>query len=340
MSKKMHLFLVLILIVSVFIFSSCAIIRTSPIYRTNTAQQLSLLSEKVAHHFSVVTPDTASAGQPFMVEIIAKDEFDTVITDYDERGGDVALITTGSGKISPTLVKASEFKKGKAKVLVRYDKAEDFIIVARERPRPLSQKQKTRRKRKEYAISQEDVLQIRVWEWPDLKTDAIVRPDGKISIPLVGDIQAEGKTLTELDNEITERLKAFIRTPQVSVMLKKFGGQKIVVLGEVRQPGVYKVTGENTLLDMIGIARGFTEDAVLNSIILIRGDFTNPQVQRLNLTSAIVKGNLAENVYVQPEDVIYVPKKFIANMNYFLRQFLPALTAADFYGRFAATQAQ
>ncbi|MFH1201771.1 MAG: polysaccharide biosynthesis/export family protein [Candidatus Omnitrophota bacterium] len=248
----------------------------------------------------------------------------------------------------------------------------------------------------EYTISTGDVLDISVWQWPDLAKIVIVRPDGKISFPLVDDIYAEGLTLTELDGILTEKLKEFIKSPEVSVMvqefgkrrvgfekvedlskelmvrpdgkislpllgdvqaeglslnelsgtlteklkdllsspkvsisLKQIGGKKIIVLGEVKNPGVYKPTGIANILEAIALAGGFSEHAVLNSVIIIRGAPFNPEIRRVNLTRAIDKGQVSSDLLTQPEDIIYVPKKFIANLNYFLTQLIDPIYKAS-----------
>ncbi len=175
----------------------------------------------------------------------------------------------------------------------------------------------------EYTIGEEDILKISVWQNPDLDQDSIVRPDGMISFPLIGDVEVRGLSITELTEEITRRLSEFVKSPQVSISLKKMGGSKIVVLGEVTKPGVVSVTGAKTALEAIGQAGGFTKDAVASSIVLIRGGLLQPQPQRLNLSKAL-KGRevLKQNVSLQSEDIIFVPKKFIADLNYFLGQIL------------------
>lgn len=263
----------------------------------------------------------------------------------------------------------------------------------------VGQFKKTKDKEKEpsgeYTVFKGDVLDISVWQWPDLDKVVIVRPDGKISFPLVGDVLAEGLTLTELDGVLTDKLKEFIKLPEVSVMVKEFGkrqvgfekiedlskelivrpdgkislpligdfqaegltlnevakeltnkfsdyfdspevsvilkqiaGKKIIVLGEVKNPGVYKPTGPANILEAIALAGGFTEDAVLNSAILIRGAPLNPRAQRLNLTKAIERGKLTDEYLIEPEDIIYIPKKFIANLNYFMTQVIDPIYKA------------
>lgn len=174
----------------------------------------------------------------------------------------------------------------------------------------------------EYTISEADVLYILIWQEETLSQEVIVRPDGKISFPLAGDVPAAGLTFTQLKEELTKRLKDYIKYPVVSISLKKLGGKKVIVLGEVGSAGVYSVTGKSTILEAIGCAGGFTPHAVPSSTILIRGGLQNPKGMRLNLTRAIDRADMNQNVVLQSEDIIYVPKKFIANVNYALTQIL------------------
>lgn len=170
----------------------------------------------------------------------------------------------------------------------------------------------------QYTIGAGDTLKISVWEWDNLNQEVIVRPDGMISYPLVGEVPAEGLTLPQLTAELTKRLKEYIKSPQVSISVTKIGGRKIIVLGEVAQPGVYSVTGNRTVLEAIALAQGFSKDAVLSSVIVIKGGFQNPKGRRLDLNRAISKADMSQNIALEPEDIVYVPKKFIANVNYFV----------------------
>lgn len=199
-------------------------------------------------------------------------------------------------------------------------------------PKPLPEEQKEARSQLEYVIGEEDILFIAVWQNPDLTQDAIVRPDGKVSFPLIGDISATGRTVSELDQEITKRLKEYIRQPEVSISIKKLGGNKVMVLGEVASPGVYAVTGSKTILEAITLAGGFTKNSVASSVILIRGGFENPQAQRLDLSKALA-GKPRLNVALLREDIVFVPKKFIANVNYFLEQIIGPLSKGAYATR-------
>lgn len=174
----------------------------------------------------------------------------------------------------------------------------------------------------EYIISEGDTIEISVWEWPDLKTDVIVRPDGKISFPLIGDIHASGLTLTQLDQVITDRLEDYIRYPEVLVVFKGSGGKKVILLGEVGSPGVYTLTaGRYTILEAIAQAGGFNNDAVLKNVVVIRGGPNNPKPISLNLLETIKTGDLSQDIPLETEDIVYVPKTIIANVSDFINRF-------------------
>ena len=178
----------------------------------------------------------------------------------------------------------------------------------------------------EYTLGEGDVLYISVWQEDDLSQEVIVRPDGKLSFPLAGDVPVLGLTFTQLKDELTERLKEYVRYPVVSISLRKFGGKKVIVLGEVTHPGVYSVTGKNTVLEAIALAGGFTEHAVHSSVILVRGGLQTPEGKRLDLSRAIKKTDIGQNVTLQSEDIVYVPKKFIADLNYVLTQIIEPIS--------------
>lgn len=204
------------------------------------------------------------------------------------------------------------------------------VFESEERAAPLPER---REPSVEYVIGEDDTLYISVWQNPDLDQEVIVRPDGRISFPLIGDAQAAGLTISQLDEELTKRLKEYIRYPEVSISIRKLGGKKVIVLGQVNNPGVYSVTGARTILEAIGLAGGFTDHAVSSSVVLIRGGFENPEAKRINLTKAIAKGDIRENVVLDSEDIVFVPKKFIANLNYFLSSILDPVSKGAYTAR-------
>jgi polysaccharide export outer membrane protein len=177
----------------------------------------------------------------------------------------------------------------------------------------------------EYRIDISDVLDISVWKVPDLsQSEVIVRPDGKISLPLIGDIKAAGLTLSELDKEITQKYALYVREPQVSVMIRKFGGKKVIVLGEVARPGVYTFTGDIQVVEALALAGDCTKYAVKNNVLIIRGDIhKNPTIISSNVLAFLKNARLNENVLIQSQDVIFVPRSLIGNINAFVETIAP-----------------
>jgi polysaccharide export outer membrane protein len=146
----------------------------------------------------------------------------------------------------------------------------------------------------------------------------------------VGDIWAVGKTITQLDEELTEKLKEYIRYPEVSISIKKLGGKKIMVLGEVLTPGVYTVTGKKRVIEAIAMAGGFNSNAVVSSVIVIQGGLLNPKGIRLNLNRTLLKADFRHNILLNPDDIIFVPKKFIANVNYLVNSIVGPIAQGTF----------
>lgn len=161
----------------------------------------------------------------------------------------------------------------------------------------------------EYRISIGDVLEVFIWQQPDLSRDVVVRPDGKISFPLVGDIPAANHTLSEVDDALTERLKTFVKFPDVSLAIKRFGGTKTIVMGEVNRPGIYVPTGEGRVMDVLAMAGGFSENANKNEVLLIRGGLASPQLAKLDIEKILTKGALQENVMLEANDILVVAKQ-------------------------------
>lgn len=177
----------------------------------------------------------------------------------------------------------------------------------------------------DYQIIVGDKLEIFVWQHTDLTRDIIVRPDGKLSFPLIGDIEAQGRTLTEIDSEVTKKLAEYVVSPQVSVTVKEFAGEKVIILGEVGKPGVYKFFGKASFLDMIAEAGGLTKDASRGNALVIRGELkegTEKSEVILLDVNEILNGNLRHNIVVYPRDIIYVSAKPIADVARYLRDYV------------------
>src|SRR5262245_23202347 len=158
----------------------------------------------------------------------------------------------------------------------------------------------------EFRLGPDDVIEVSVYQEKELSTTVPVRPDGKISIPLIGEMPASGKTATELQKEIARRYSQFISEPAVTVVVKEVNSPKVSVLGEVKNPGVYKIKDRATVLDAIAMAGGLTEYAKKDKITVIRVETSGEQRHlKLNLDDQI-KGRRLDPFYVMPYDKIYV----------------------------------
>ncbi|MDP3786631.1 MAG: polysaccharide biosynthesis/export family protein [Candidatus Omnitrophota bacterium] len=181
----------------------------------------------------------------------------------------------------------------------------------------------------EYYIGTGDVIEISVWDISELSKEITVRPDGKISYPLIGEVDVYGLSMSQLDDELTKRFSVYIRHPQVTAILKKFEGKSVFVLGEVRSPGIYKYGGQMRLIEVISAAGGFTLNAAPRSVLVIRGDIVrnkNPQLIKIDAASIYSKARLGNNILLQPNDIIFVSRSFIANATDFFTKISTPLT--------------
>jgi len=157
----------------------------------------------------------------------------------------------------------------------------------------------------EFRIGAEDVVEVFVANEDELSGTAMVRPDGKITVKLVGDIVAAGKTAKELESEIQTKFTKFLDTPKVNVVVKEVNSPKISVIGEVRKPDVYKIKGKTTALEVIALAGGFTEYAKKSKVTVIRGGAVRPEKFDIDLDS-ILKGKTRTVFYIEPGDTVNV----------------------------------
>ncbi len=157
----------------------------------------------------------------------------------------------------------------------------------------------------EYRLGPEDVIEVFVWKQPDLTTTVVIRPDGRISLPLTNELEASGKTAVQLQKEITEKLREYVTQPIVNVIVKQVNSLKISVLGEVRKPDVYRIKNQVTVLDAIAMAGGFTDLARPNRVIVIRNAPSGPQRIKVNVKQVVADGSKAP-FYLQPRDTLYV----------------------------------
>jgi len=158
----------------------------------------------------------------------------------------------------------------------------------------------------DYRMGPEDQIRVSVWENKDLTLDLVVRPDGKISMPLIQDVVAEGQTATELANTIQQRLLNFIKEPQVSVIVLQVNAPKYFVIGNVLKPGTYSLRSETSILQALALAGGFTQFASPRSIKLIRNADGKQEVRKVNYNNLIDKGGEG-NYLLRSGDTVVVP---------------------------------
>lgn len=181
-----------------------------------------------------------------------------------------------------------------------------------------------------YLIGVRDVLGISVWQVADLTRDVTVRPDGKISYPLIGDLPAEGLTLTELDRLLTDRLRLYVRDPQVSVELKTMGQQlRLIVLGEVNRQGVFPLPGRTiTIPEAIALGEGFKRiGAKIKDVVVIKGYPQQPQLFHVDVKTLLIKGEDPQRLLVGSGDIVFVSRSWIGNMHAFIDAASPMLNA-------------
>ena len=163
----------------------------------------------------------------------------------------------------------------------------------------------------EYIIGPEDILEITVWKNADLSKEVQVRPDGRISLPLLGDISAVAKTPVQLTEEISTGLKSFMESPTISILVKEVNSYQIYVLGEVNKPGKYPLKSKTTLLQGITVAGGFTSMAARNKIVIFRFSKDGEGLTKLKASydDIVVRDGSSQNMELKPGDQIVVPSE-------------------------------
>lgn len=160
---------------------------------------------------------------------------------------------------------------------------------------------------RDYVIGVEDILEVSVWKNPDLSVTIPVRPDGKISLPLIDDVPAAGLTPIELKQILTERWSSFLSAPEVSVLVKEVNSFKVYVVGEVARPGELKLKSKIRLLQAIALVGGFSNFAERNKIVVLR-DRSGAELRYEINYSKVVSGEKPEdNLILAPGDTIVVP---------------------------------
>ncbi|MFX0199867.1 MAG: polysaccharide biosynthesis/export family protein [Candidatus Hodarchaeota archaeon] len=158
-----------------------------------------------------------------------------------------------------------------------------------------------------YVIGQGDLLEVFVWRNELLSREVVVRPDGKISLPLLQDLQAEGLKVLQLRDQIARMLKEYLDNPRVTVIVRQINSYKVSVLGRVASPGVYPITGKTTLVEAISMAGGFTEWANKRKITVITQQGGKKKKIRVNYKKIVSGKAPLQNIILKRGDTIIVP---------------------------------
>jgi len=159
----------------------------------------------------------------------------------------------------------------------------------------------------QYVIGPEDVLYLHIWREDTLTGKVTVRMDGKISVPLIDDVQAAGKTPLQLKEELTQKLKEFVANPNVSVIVMEANSFKVYVSGQVRTPGVFRLRSETSIAQIISMTGGLTEWANPKKIIVIRKEDGKEKRIIVNYKKVIQGEDLNANIILKAGDTIIVP---------------------------------
>jgi len=157
-----------------------------------------------------------------------------------------------------------------------------------------------------YQIGPEDVLEISVWKNPELSRTVPVRPDGKVSLPLVNDIKASGLTPTDLRDQVTAKLSEYIPAPEVSVIVREVHSRKVTVAGAVKLPGRYELKSTMTVLEVIALAQGLTDFASRDRIVILRQNGQKTERIPFNYRR-INDAAQQDNFLIRPGDIVFVP---------------------------------
>jgi polysaccharide biosynthesis/export protein len=158
-----------------------------------------------------------------------------------------------------------------------------------------------------YVLGTDDVLTIVFWRDKDMSAEVVVRPDGRITLPLVNDVQAAGLTPEQLRERVTAEAGKYVENPSVTVVVKQINSLRVYITGQVAKPGVYPLTAPTTVLQLISLAGGLHEFAKSKDIVITRTEGGTPQLLRFNYRDVLKGKNLKQNIELKPGDTVLVP---------------------------------
>ena len=167
-----------------------------------------------------------------------------------------------------------------------------------------------------------DVLTVRFYYDPELDYDVPVRPDGRISLSLIGDVPAEGRSMAQLSSVVTEAYRVYLKQPDATVIMRSPNGHRVFVTGEVLAPGVFTLQGTETALSALSLAGGLSDRATYDQVVLIRRQQGRETVSVLNLQRALDGSDPRQDVTIMMNDVVYVPRTGAAQSDVVLKNLI------------------
>jgi polysaccharide export outer membrane protein len=158
-----------------------------------------------------------------------------------------------------------------------------------------------------YLIVADDLLSIVFWRDKDMSADVVVRPDGRISLPLLNDVQAAGLTPDQLRAELMKAAAKFVADPNATVVVKEIRSRKVFITGNVMKPGTFPLTGEMNVLQLIALAGGLQEYADSKNILIMRKEGAQSQAFKFNYKDVTKQKNVEQNISLKPGDTVIVP---------------------------------
>jgi polysaccharide export outer membrane protein len=158
-----------------------------------------------------------------------------------------------------------------------------------------------------YTIGPDDILSIVFWRDKDMSADVVVRPDGRITLPLISDVQAGGLTPELLRDSIREQATKFVEDPTVTVVVKQINSRRVYVTGMVGKPGAYPISNPTTVLQLLSMAGGVNEFANAKKIMVMRNENGQQKAYKFNYKDVVKGQNLKQNILLQPGDTVVVP---------------------------------
>ena len=178
----------------------------------------------------------------------------------------------------------------------------------------------------EYHLRAGDEIEIKFHYNPELNNLVTIRPDGKISLETIDEVTAAGLTPSQLDAELTRRYSDTIIDPEITVIVRRFSGQKVFVGGEVNRPGLITYEGKLTLLGAIFQAGGPRDTAKLSQVLIIRNSDTGGlSMHDIDLREAATEDGINTNIYLQPYDIVFIPKSRVAKIGEFFDRYFNGL---------------